>query len=191
MKKLERKNIIVIVVVSILTVGTLVALIPVFMYGLSVDALYVGTGFGLTPLSSSSSDSYNTMQFDFTTPSVNVKHVEVGPYEYLFDGGEVKNDGSTAFQLLTQYVDLTIYINITSPNAQFYELTFTLEDIINMLTQDVNVLLGPDEIEIVNGTYTVSVALKLTISIPDYPPSGYEQTFYFGPYVFYVDVIIE
>jgi len=187
---MERKNIIVIVVVSILTVGTLVALIPVFMYGLSVDALSVGTGFGLmAPLSSSSRDSYNTMQFDgFTTPSVNVKHVEVGPYEYLFNGGELKNAGNTGFQLFTQYVDLTVYINITTPNDQFYELTFTLEDLMNMLTQDVDVLLGPDEIEIVNGTYTVSVAVGLIISIPDLV---YEETFYFGPYVFYVDVIIE
>ncbi len=190
---MERKNIIVIVVVSILTVGTLVALIPVFMYGLSVDALSVGTGFGLmTPFSSSSSDSYNTMQFDgFTTPNVNVKHVEVSPYEYLFDGGEAKNAGNTALQLFTQYVDLTIYINITTPNDQLYELAFTLEDLMNMLTQDVNVLLGPDEIEVSNGIYTVSVAVGLTISIPDFPPSGYEETFYFGPYVFYVDVIIE
>ena len=187
---MERKNIIVIVVVSILSVGTLVALIPVFMYGLSVDALSVGTGFGLfTPLSSSTSDSYHTMQFDgFTTPTVSVSHVEVGPYKYLFDGGEVKNDGNTGFQLLTQYVDLTIYVNITSPNAQFYELSFTLDDLINMLTQDVNVLLGPDEIEVVNGTYTVSVAVELSISIPDL---AYEETFYYGPYVFYVDVIIE
>lgn len=186
---MERKNIIVIVVVSILTVGTLVALIPVFMYGLSVDVLSVGSGFGITPLSSSSRDSYNTMQFgDFTTPTVNVKHVEVGPYEYLFNGGEIKNDGTTAFQLFSQYVDLTIYINITTPNAQFYELAFTLEDLVNMLTQDVNVLLGPDEIEIVNGTYTISVAVELIISIPDLV---YEETFYFGPYVFYVDVIIE
>ena len=179
---MERKNIVVIVVVSILSVGTLVALIPVFMYGLSVDVLSVGTGFGLNPLlSSSSSDSYNTMQFTgFTDPSFNVQHVEVGPYEYLFNGGEVKNDGTTAFQLLSQYVDLTIYINITTPNAQFYELSFTLEDLINMLTQDVNVLLGPDEIEIVNGTYTVSVAVELTISIPDLV---YEETFYFFSYI--------
>jgi hypothetical protein len=109
----------------------------------------------------------------------------------MLNGGEPKNDGTTGFQLLNQYVDLTIYVNITTPNAQFYELSFTLEDLMNLLTQDVNVLLGPDEIEVVNGTYTVSIAVKLTISIPDYPPSGYEETFYFGPYVFYVDVIIE
>ncbi len=187
---MRRKNKIVIVIVSILTVGTLVALIPVFMYGFRVDVLSVGTGFGLDSLvSSSSSNSYNTMQFSgFTTPSVNVQHVQVGPYDYLLNGGEVKNDGNTGFQLLTQYVDLTIYINITTPNAQFYELSFTLEDLINMLTQDVSVLLGPDEIEVVNGTYTVSVAVELTISIPDLV---YEETFYYGPYVFYVDVIIE
>jgi hypothetical protein len=160
------------------------------MYGLSVDALSVGTGFGLfTPLSSSTSDSYHTMQFDgFTTPIVSVSHVKVGPYDYLFNGGEVKNDGTTGFQLLSQYVDLTIYINITTPSDQIYELTFTLEDLVNMLTQDVNVLLGPDEIEIVNGTYTVSVAVELIISIPDLV---YEETFYYGPYVFYVDIIIE
>ncbi|MFX0018475.1 MAG: hypothetical protein ACFFAK_15220 [Promethearchaeota archaeon] len=187
---MERKNIIVIVVVSILSVGTLVALIPVFMYGLRVDVLSVGTGFGLmTPLSSSSSDSYNTMQFSgFTTPSVNVQHVEVGPYEYLFDGGEAKSVGTTALQLLSQYVDLTIYINITTPNDQLYELTFTLEDLVNIITQNVNILLGPDEIEIVNGTYTVSVAVELTISIPDLV---YEETFYYGPQDFYIDVIIE
>jgi len=186
---MERKNIIVIVVISILTVGTFVALIPVFMYGFRVDVLSVGTGFGLNPLlSSSSSDSYNTMQYDFTTPSINVKHVQVGPYDYLLNGGEVKNDGTTAVQLFTQYVDLTIYVNITTPNVQFYELSFTLEDLINMLTQDVSVLLGPDEIEIVNGTYTVSVAVELTISIPEIE---FEDTSYFGPFVFYVEVIIE
>ncbi|MFX0106089.1 MAG: hypothetical protein ACFE75_11445 [Candidatus Hodarchaeota archaeon] len=39
-----------------------------------------------------------------------------------------------------------------------------------------------------NGTYTVSVAVEFTISIPDLV---YEETFHYGPHIFHLDVIIE
>lgn len=188
----KKKTIIAIVVISIVTAGVLISLIPVFMYGLGVNALSVDMSFGLLgDISGSSGGSYETKDFGgLSTLDVDVNSVRVNSYEYFFRQfeGDVKHDGTRILNVLNQYVDFTIYINITTPNAQTYELTYTLEDIINILNENINILLGPDEIEIVNGTYSISIGVEVTISIP---LALYEETFYFGPLMFNVDVVVE
>ena len=113
---MKRNIIIVIVVISIVTAGTLVALIPVFIYGFGVNALSIDMVFGLlgSP-SSSSTGSYETMDFGGSSSlSVDVNAVKIGPYEYFFRQfeGEVRTSGIKALQILNQYVDFVIYINI-------------------------------------------------------------------------------
>lgn len=190
---MERKKIVVILVISIVVIGTLIALIPVFLYGFRVKALSLDMGFGRgESVSSAATKSYETMDFEGgSSLSVDVDTVEMNPYDYFFRQDEIQHEGTTSTEIFEIYIDFVIYINITSPNDQFYQLSFTLEDLINAITQDINILLGPDEIEIVNGTYVISIGVEVTISIPDVPPDGYEETFYFGPYTFYIDVIVE
>lgn len=192
---MERKKIAIIVILSIVIVGSLLALTPVFIYGFGVNALSFDMRFGLvgTP-SGSSSDSYDLMDYDgSSTFTIDADPTVINPYEYFFRQfeGELKAEGENAFQLLNQYVDITILINITTPNDDEYILSYTLEDLVNILMQDINLLLGPDEIEIVSGIYEISIIIEVVISIPEYPPDGYEETLIFGPYGFSIEVIVE
>jgi hypothetical protein len=105
--------------------------------------------------------------------------------------GTVKTGGSSGFPSLVDiYIDINIYVNISTPNANFYELVFTLEDLLNLLNQDTNILLGPDEIEIVSGTYEIWVKLIVSISIPDMEPP-YNEAFESGVLHFVIDVVVE
>ena len=160
---MERKKIVIIVIVSVLIVGSLLALTPVFIYGFGVNALSFDMRFSLTGSpSSSSSDGYDLMDFGgSSTFIINANPIIINPYEYFFRQfeGELKAEGENTFQLLSQYVDITIYINITTPNDGEYILSYTLEDLVNILMQDINLMLGPDEIEIVCGTYEISILI--------------------------------
>lgn len=176
------KKVIAIIIISIVTAGTLISLIPVFIYGLKVDALSIDSGLGVAGSPAMADFESSTI---FT---INARAVEISPYEYMFRG-TVKTGGNSGFPLIDlMSLDIYFYINISTPNVNFYELVFTLEDLLNILTQDTNILLGPDEIEIVSGTYEVWVNLVVSISIPDI---FYNETFESGVFYFVIDVVVE
>ena len=191
---MEKKKKLAIGIISIIIVAAIVVtLIPVFIYGAGVSALSFDMGLGLSG-APSTSDSYETNDFGSSSLlTVNIVQIDVNPYEYFFRQfqGEATATGNQEVEVLSIYIDLVIYINITTPSAETYELSYTLQDLLNMFDSAVNVLLGPDEIDIETGTYSISVALEVFISIPEFPPSGYEESFYFGPYSFNVDVEVE
>jgi len=188
------KKVIAIIMISVITAGTLIALTPVFIYGFGVNALSFDMSLGVSRTTTQITPSQGTYQFDdFGSTSsftINVKAVKLNPYEYFFRQweGEVKTDGNSAFSLFNQYIDMIIYINISTPTGGFYELSFTLEDLVNIFTQNTNILLGPDEIRIVSGTYEIWVNIVVSINIPDL---AYNETFESGVLYFAVEVIIE
>ncbi len=188
------KKVFAIIIISIITAGTLVALTPVFIYGFGVNALSFDMSLGVLGTTSQISPSQDSYQFDdfgsTSTITINAKTVKVNPYEYFFRQweGDVKTDGNSAFALFNQYVDIVIFINISTPTGGSYELTFTLEDLANIFMQNTNILLGPDEIQIVSGTYEVWVNVVVTINIPDLT---YSETFESGVFYAAIDVVVE
>lgn len=180
------KKLLAAIIISIFSVGIIIGLIPVFIYGFQVKAISFDLGMGLSGTPSSSSADFSST----TTITINENVVNINPYEYFFrkfDGvAKVENPQEIDVGIS---VELLIYINFTTPDSNFYEFTFTLDDLLGNSNQDVNMLFGPDEIEIVSGTYDVWIYLELSIAITD--PISYNETFVLGPYNMLIDVVVE
>jgi hypothetical protein len=181
------------ILISIFAAVTIIALIPVFLYGFNTEALSFDMGLGLagSPLTSSSEDdSYTYNDFgSSTTINIDANVIVVNPYNYFFRQftGPVKTPPERV-SIISQYIDVLIQVNITTPSNQEFNLTFTLDDLKNIGDKDINVLLGPNEIPIEEGTYQCWITVILTVSVPDI---SYEETFSLGPLYVEVNVVLE
>lgn len=184
--KMAKKKLLAVIIISIISVGIIIGLIPVFIYGFQVRAISFDLGMGVSGTPSSSSADYSST----TIITIDENVVNLNPYEYFFR----KFDGVTKVENPSQIdlgvsIDLLIYINFTTPNSGFHEFSFTLDDILGIGNQDVNMLFGPDELEIISGTYDVWIYVEITIAITD--PIVYNETFILGPFHILLDVVVE
>ena len=173
------------IIISIVTVGIIVGLIPVFIYGFQVQAISFDLGMGVAGTPSSSAADFSTT----TTITIDENVVNLNPYEYFFRKFEGITKVEDPQTTLGVNIELLIYINITSPNSDFYEFSFTLEDLLAIGSQDINMLFGPDEIEIISGTYNVWIYAEFSIAFDD--PITYNETFLIGPFHILIDLVIQ
>ncbi|MFO7795087.1 MAG: hypothetical protein ACQERB_08605 [Promethearchaeati archaeon] len=163
-------------IIAVVAIISVIALIPVFMYGIGVDSIQVSMGMSSTDLYSSSiSDSDDSYNLDQSLPTgvttLQAEQQRIDPYSYFFGkfNGHVSTSGSGVY---SAYIDLKIYLNITTPSSQTIQLgPITLEDL-KSAGLNVNMILGPDEISIEEGTYYISLLIEIEITFNDVPVYG-------------------
>ncbi|MHA1295908.1 MAG: hypothetical protein ACTSPH_04790 [Promethearchaeota archaeon] len=167
------------IIIGILSVGILVGLIPVFMYGLGVDAISLDLGMASSGSPSSSSTNIQA------TP------VKVNPYEYFFRQmsgvAKVVSEKSSTF---SEMVNIVISMNLTTPTNKTLSYSFSLKNLKGIVENNINLLLGPNELEIVNGTYHISIIITVLIYIDVPPFNNYNETITVGPIDVYVNLQI-
>ncbi|MHA1195229.1 MAG: hypothetical protein ACTSSM_03930 [Promethearchaeota archaeon] len=182
------------IIIGILSVGILVGLIPVFMYGLGVDAISLDLGMASSGSpSSSSTDGYSYDIFGGTSFYFNIQAtpVKVNPYEYFFRQmsgvAKVVSEKSSTF---SEMVNIVISMNLTTPTNKTLSYSFSLKNLKGIVENNINLLLGPNELEIVNGTYHISIIITVLIYIDVPPFNNYNETITVGPIDVYVNLQI-
>lgn len=158
---------------------SLVLLIPVFMYGFTVNVAEVNMSMMTTSsitsfsVSTETQDSYSFNDWDAgwdAPPQVNEK--AISSYEYVFD----KIDGiitvSEENSEEEAYVAITITFNLTTPSNRSLYFTFEPLELRGEGLKNVIVLLGPDELERETGTFHLTIVIEIIVTLP--PPLNTE-----------------
>ena len=163
------KKVIAGVIISTIVVFSVVALIPVFVYGANVEVLQLKVGLPLAGdenVQTAAADSSGEYSFSITDTDcfITAQKTIINPYAYI----------SAKFQGLCSYtetesifpvgVDISINADITTPGGQNYNLKFSLNGLTGEGFKTVLLILGPDEINIVDGIYHVELDINAVIS---------------------------
>ena len=159
---------------------SVVALIPVFMYGFTVNTAEIEMSIGLSSSDSSistSSDSLYTSSsielqqtpiYDLSSLNVVANEKTLNAYEYFFsklDGNvDVSEEGNGG----TDVVDILITFNLTTPSNNSLSFSFNPQNLNGQGLKKVMVLLGPDELDREAGTFHLTITISITVALP--PP---------------------
>lgn len=168
------KKVLGIILVSIIGIS-LVAMIPVFLYGFSVDAVEVRmqimtsdtTSASMVIETSSTSYDYDVWGAGFNVPPEAEEKV-INAYEYFFSklAGQmtINQEGSVGEQI----VDIIITFDLTTPSSNSLTFTFRPSDLKGEGLKDIIVLLGPDEFNGERGEFSLTITISIAITLP--PP---------------------
>jgi len=168
------KKVLGIILVSVIGIS-LVAMIPMFLYGFSVNAVEVRMQImttdsatpSMTVETSDTSYDYDIWDAGFSVPP-EVEEKVISAYEYFFSklGGQmtVNEGGSTG----EQYVNIVISFDLTTPSNNSLTFTFRPTDLRGDGLKDIIVLLGPDEFNRETGTFSLTITISIKVTLP--PP---------------------
>jgi len=154
---------------------SVVALIPVFMYGFSVNVTEIEMGIGLSSSGDLSTSSIETQQipsYDLSSFTVEANPKALSAYEYFFaslgDKWEI-TDTETGGSAL---VEILITFNLTTPSDNSLIFSFNPKGLSEGGVKTITMMLGPNDGIEEAGTFylkiTISIAVYLPIS-PDTP----------------------
>jgi len=152
----------------------LAAASPLFLYGLSANAVEVDASLQLSSGGGvGSSLNFYTASVDVNAytvgePSVQITQKTVNGYEYLAAklGGliSVSEDGAVG----SEVVDITIVFNLTTPSGQNLTFTFNPQQLQGMGLKHIKVLLGPDELNRETGVFYLSITITVQVTPPGF-----------------------
>jgi len=151
-------------IIAVVAVITVIALIPVFMYGFSVTAIELNTGFQTSgsPSGTVSTSGIEIQQTGDWTP-LSAEEVQVNPYSYFFgkfnQHTTISGSSSIGFGNVNVYISLDI--DLLTPAGEINKTIQITEDGIS--TGSVSTIVGPDDGTIVNGTYYLWLTLDISI----------------------------
>ncbi|MBD3216244.1 MAG: hypothetical protein GF311_26760 [Candidatus Lokiarchaeota archaeon] len=153
-------------IIAVVAVVSVIALIPVFMYGFGVNTVQVNTGFGVTGISSSIAEGGYETQASGTGGTITAEQQTVDPYSYFFRGfsnhASVSRQGTTPIDIdlsISIFIDLDILTPAGSINR-----TITIDSVQDIVDGAINVEVGPDHGAIVNGTYSIWLYIEISVS---------------------------
>lgn len=159
-------------IIAALAVVSVIAFIPVFMYGFTVSATEVNLGMSMDGSTSTSSISVSSIEinqgpsFDPNITNVEARERVMNAYEYLLSKGggpaEVSAQSGTAAEGAD--VDISITFNLTTPSNKSLVFEFNPQNL-NAEGLEVSLLLGPDELERETGTFHLEITISITIAI--------------------------
>jgi hypothetical protein len=177
-------------IIAVIAVVSVIALIPVFIYGFGVDAIKLNTGYGIAPPVSSaiSGDGYNTQQYDLDNGTLVVEQTQVDAYSYFFGGfnGHVSVSEQGSSLNINVDIDISIDLDIKTPTGSINKTINT--DIQGIINGDIDIIVGPDDGAIVNGTYYIWINIEISITITQ--PIEFSTSIQFN-FTSTVDVIIQ
>ncbi|MHA1747425.1 MAG: hypothetical protein ACTSYF_02135, partial [Promethearchaeota archaeon] len=149
-----------------------VALIPVFMYGFTVNVSEIEANIGLSSSGSLSTSSSNTFQqtpsYDLSSFTVEANPKAISAYEYFFSnlGGnmEVVEEGNVG----TEIVDILITLELTTPSNNVLSFSFSPQGLNGESLKTILIIMGPDELNGEVGTFYLTITISITVSLP--PP---------------------
>jgi len=159
---------------------SVVALIPVFMYGFTVNVTEIETTIGLSSSEGLSTSSSTTLQptpsFDLSSFTVEANPKAISAYEYFFSnlGGnwEISDTGNGDGDADAAVVEILITFNLTTPSNNSLSFSFNPHGLSEGGEKTITMMLGPDEgIEEV-GTFYLTITISIIVSLP--PPLNTE-----------------
>jgi len=145
---------------------SVVALIPVFMYGFTVNATEIEMEIGLSSGGLSTSSSQEPPSYDLSSFNVIAKEKVLSAYEYFFsrlgDGYEVEQEGSAG----TEIVDILITFELITPTNLTLSFEFNPLGLGDQGLTAIMVLLGPEETNGELGTFYLTITITVTITLP-------------------------
>ena len=155
---------------------SVVALIPVFMYGFTVNVAEIETSIGLTSSGGISTSSSITLLQDpsYSLDSFNLVANEkvMSAYEYFFsklDGNvDVVEEGNVG----TEVVDILITFELTTPSNIALSFSFNPQGLTGQGLKTILILMGPDELNGEVGTFYLTITISITVSLS--PPLNTE-----------------
>ncbi len=156
---------------GIIIAVSVVALIPVFMYGFTVNTAEIDMSIGLSSsdgLSTSSIETQQTPTYSLSNFNVVANEKVMNAYEYMFsklDGNvDVSEEGNGDIDV----VDILITFDLTTPSNNLLSFSFNPQGLEGQGLKNVMVLLGPDELKGEVGTFYLTITISITVSLP--PP---------------------
>jgi hypothetical protein len=157
---------------GIIIAVSVVAFIPVFMYGFTVNVTEIEANIGLSSSSSPSSSSSITLlqapSYSLNTYSVETNPKAISAYEYFFsklDGNvDVVEEGNVG----TEVVDILITFELTTPSNTVLSFSFNPQGLSGEGLKTILILMGPDELNREVGTFYLTITISITVSLP--PP---------------------
>lgn len=155
---------------GIIIAVSVVALIPVFMYGFTVNVTEIETSIGLSSSGSPSTSSSITLQqassYDLSSFSVEANSKAMGAYEYFFsklDGNvEVVEEGNGG----TEVVDILITFELTTPSNTVLSSSFNPQGLNGQGLKTITMMLGPEDLNGEVGTFYLTITISIIVSLP-------------------------
>jgi len=167
-KKIRSKKVI-IGLLGIFLAVSVVSLIPVFMYGFSVNVTEIETSIGLTSSGGLSASSSITVQqapsYSLDSFTVEANPKAISAYEYVFsklDGNvDVVEEGNAG----TEVVEISITFELTTPSNNVLSFSFNPQGLSGQGLKTILVLMGPDELNGEVGTFYLTITISIRVSI--------------------------
>ena len=159
---------------------SVVALIPVFMYGFTVNVAEIEMSMELSSPDSSSSyssdslstydsiDLQQTSSYDLSNFDVIVNEKAMSAYDYVFSKLDGNVDVSEEENGGNDVVDILITFNLTTPSNNSLSFSFNPQDLNGQGLKKVIVSLGPDELDGEAGTFHLTITISIIVTLP--PP---------------------
>ena len=156
--------------IGIFTIVSVVALIPVFMYGFSVDVAEIEMSIGLSSsdglYTSSSIELQQAPTYDLSSYNAVANEKTMNAYEYHFaslgENAEVSEESSGG----TEIVEILITFNLTTPSGHSQSFSFNPQGLKGEGLKVITVLLGPNELN-GEGTFHLTITISIIVTLPE------------------------
>ena len=144
---------------------SVVALIPVFMYGFSVNVTEIEARIGLTSSGDLSTSSSLPSSYDLSSFAVEANPKAISAYEYVFsklDGNvDVVEEGNVG----TEVVEILITFELTTPSNLVLSSSFNPQGLSGQGLKKILILLGPDELNHEVGAFNLTITIFITVTL--------------------------
>ncbi|MHA1319570.1 MAG: hypothetical protein ACTSSC_11755 [Promethearchaeota archaeon] len=154
--------------IGIFLAVSVVALIPVFMYGFSVNVTEIETSIGLSSGGLSTSSSQETSSFDLSSFTVEANSKAISAYEYFFSKLDGNVDVVEEETGGTEAVEILITFELITPSGNSLSFSFSPQGLNGQGLKTILVLMGPDELNGEVGTFHLTITISITVTLP--PP---------------------
>lgn len=154
---------------GIIIAVSVVALIPVFMYGFTVNVAEIETSIGLTSsgdLSTSSIELQQSPSYSLDSFNVVANEKAISAYEYFFSILDGNIETEQVGNIGTAVVDILITFNLTTPSNNSLSFSFNPQGLEGGGLKKIMVLLGPDELNGEVGTFHLTITIYITVTPP-------------------------
>ncbi|MBN2156782.1 MAG: hypothetical protein JW776_12135 [Candidatus Lokiarchaeota archaeon] len=161
----------IIISTAIIACMALVGLIPVFMYGFTVDGAEINMSLMISSAGlPSSSDDLGTNPDGWDAvwnapPQVNERAINA--YEYALSKMQGNLKTSEANSEIDVPVSIQITFNLLTPGGTSLSFTFEPTKLAGDGVKDIMVLLGPDELNGETGIFHLDITISIVVTLPE------------------------
>ena len=153
---------------GIIVAISVVALIPVFMYGFTVKIAEIETSIGLSSTDGGSGpELQQATNLTVTSFNVDVDTKKISPYEYIFSNMERKvrvvEEGSSGLEI----VNIFITLDLTTPSNKSLSFSFNPRDLTGEGLKNIIITLGPDSLNGEDGIFHLTITISIIVTLLD------------------------